>query len=282
MRTVFLSLALAGSLLAPGLASAAQPPTPATDRSIEHTQGGARGIAGEEGIPAEHAGPPENGVDRADGHGGQPHDASAPDAAHEGDAHEGGHEGGEHHVTYTDDDDGDGTANWLDSDSPGYVLVKLTSQAIAFVVVMGILFSFARRPILDFLADRALVIRKQIQESAQAKADAEQRAAEIQSRLGNLERELTQLRADAEAESRAEEARLVERAHEEGRRIGQVAERKIRDEVVRAQVALRQEAVDLAVKLAENTLRTSVNSADQQRLARDFLDSLKSGADVHG
>ena len=58
----------------------------------------------------------------------------------------------------------------------------------------------------------------------------------------------------------------------------------MREEVVRARVALRKEAVDLAVKLAESALAEQVSADDQRRLARQLLDTLAStapGAD-HG
>lgn len=189
----------------------------------------------------------------------------------------------EHHPSFTDDDDHDGTPNWRDSDSPEYVLVRLSSQAIALLVVLGIAVSFGRRPIADFLGDRALQIRKSLADSAKARADAEERAASLGSRLARIEAEIERIRVDAEAEAKAEERKLVERAREESKRIEVVAERKIRDEVQRAQIALRAEAVDLAVKLAETSLRSSVSTADQQRLAREFLESLKKdGVNGHG
>ena len=57
-------------------------------------------------------------------------------------------------------------------------------------------------------------------------------------------------------------------------RIGEAAERNIRDEVARARDQLRRDAVALAVELAEENLKEQVNSDDQQRLARAFLDTL--------
>lgn len=249
----------------------AQAPHGAAPHGVQDqaTVGGEGGLAGEEGDPTDHG--------AAGGHGTSGEHGDGAAAGSHGSAN------AEHHPTFGDDDDHDGTANWLDSDSHSYVLVKLGSQAVAFFIVMGILLAFARKPIADFMAERSRGIRRTLVDSAAAKAEAERHAADIQARLTALETELGQLRTDAEAEARAEEAKLVERAHEESRRVSQVAERKIRDEVLRAQIALRQEAVDLAVKLAENTLRTSVNTADQQRLARDFLESLKrDGANAHG
>jgi len=137
------------------------------------------------------------------------------------------HAAGAHH-TYTDDDDHDGTANWRDADSESYVVFKLGSQMGAFLIVVGIIGAFGRRPVADFLSDRALAIRKTLTDSAQARDDAKAHAAALSDRLGKLEAEIGQMRADAETEARQEAARLVERAEEEARRIEQVAERKIK------------------------------------------------------
>jgi F-type H+-transporting ATPase subunit b len=189
----------------------------------------------------------------------------------------------EHHATLTDDDDRDGTPNWRDRDSESFALVRLGSQSFALLVVVGIAIAFGRRPISDFLGDRAIAARRTLSDSAKARTEAELRAASLGDRLSKIEAEILRIRADAEVEAQAEERKLVERAHEESKRIEIVAERKIRDEVQRAQVALRSEAVELAVKLAEASLRGSVSTADQQRLAREFLESLKNdGVNGHG
>ncbi len=195
-------------------------------------------------------------------------------------AHEAEHDA---HVTVTGDDDHDGTANWLDSDSEAYAVVRLGSQTISLLIVLGVLFVYARPAISDFVKDRALAGRKQLTDSANARREAEQRAAGLESRLASIEAEIARIRADAEVEAAGEEARLLERAKEESARIATVAERKIRDEVNRARVALRTEAVELAVQLAETSLRGAIGTADQQRLAREFLESLKKDeAGLHG
>jgi F-type H+-transporting ATPase subunit b len=210
------------------------------------------------------------------GTGAVPVEAAAPHEAAEG----GGHEA---HVTVTGDDDHDGTANWLDSDSEAYSVIRLGSQAISLMIVLGVLFVYARPAIADYVKDRALIGRKLLTDSANARREAQERATGLDSRLSKIEAEIAKIRADAEVEAAGEEARLVERAKEESARIGNVAERKIRDEVHRARIALRTEAVDLAVQLAESNLRGAIGAADQQRLAREFLESLKKdGGGLHG
>ena len=88
------------------------------------------------------------------------------------------------------------------------------------------------------------------------------------------------MRAEAENAAQVEHDRAVKRAQETAARIRESASRSIRDETQRATQELRTEAVEIAVKLAEETLRNEVGGDDRQRLARDLLASL--GTDAGG
>ncbi|MBX2803435.1 MAG: hypothetical protein KTR31_37490 [Myxococcales bacterium] len=213
----------------------------------------------------------------ADGHG---HDdgahGDAADADH-GDGHGDGH--GAHHY-YTDDDDHDGTPNWRDpmdgvKENSLYVVPSLSFHLLNLAILIGLIVYFVRRPIADVFRNRALGIRKELTDSARRRDEAHQRHQDMVARLDRIEQEVSQMHEDAKEEAAREEQRLLERAEREAVRIGEQAERSIRDETTRATNALRREAVELAVKLAENTLRSSVASADQQSLAEAFLTSLK-------
>ena len=70
----------------------------------------------------------------------------------------------------------------------------------------------------------------------------------------------------AEKDAAIEQDKLLQRASEAATRITETAQRNIRDEVVRAQVALRNDAVQLAVQLAEDALKGNIK-ADDHRLA---------------
>ena len=203
------------------------------------------------------------------GHGDDAHG----DDAHGDDAH------GEHHY-YSADDDMDGTPNWRDSmngDAPNedtYVVGKLLWHAFNLALLIGLVLMFVRRPVGDALRTRALEIRKDLTDSARARDEAEQHHSEVAARLVAIESEIQTLRDEAIAEAAILEAKLIERAHEEAQRIADGAERKIRDEAQRARTELRRDAVELAVELAENTLKTKIDAQDQQRLAREFLTAI--------
>ena len=103
---------------------------------------------------------------------------------------------------------------------------------------------------------------------------AQAREKEIAERLAKLEATLAQISADADEAAAKDKASLLERARAEAERITENAERNIRDEVARARTTLQRQAVELAVELAEQTLRGQVSQDDQRRLARDLLNSL--------
>lgn len=206
-------------------------------------------------------------------HGGDHGDAAHGDEAH-GDDHGGDH-GGEHHHYYTHDDDHDGTPNWLDSDSgETYVALGLLFHFINLLLLFGVIGWAARRPASDFVRSRALGIRKELEDTKAARDAAESAHAEIVERLAKVEQEVADIERKAKEQAATEHAKLVARAHSEAERIGATAERNIRDEVSRARNELRREAVELAVQLAETTLRANVDRSDQQELARQFLESL--------
>jgi F-type H+-transporting ATPase subunit b len=148
---------------------------------------------------------------------------------------------------------------------------QIAFQSVAFVVFIGLLVYFARRPIGDALKNRALEVSRHIEEAQKARDEASARYAEIESRLVSLDRRVEEMKAEAAAEAEKEAARIRERGHEDAARIQATAERTIREEGDRARTQLRAEAVSLAVQLARESLKRQVTPEDQERLARDFL-----------
>jgi F0F1-type ATP synthase membrane subunit b/b' len=221
-----------------------------------------------------HAAPADAHAAPADAHGAVAGhgDAHGADAAH---GEEGGHGGGHHTVDYTGDHDGDGTANWLDSDNEeAYSFKRLAYHAFNLLLLIGLIVWGAGAAVKNGLAQRSASIRKELTDTARERDEARQKFEELGTRLQAFEAEVADMRTTAEAQAKAEEEALIERAHVEATRIAETAQRNIRDETVRAKVALRKEAVVLAVKLAEQTLKGAIKDDDQTRLAAQFLQSI--------
>ena len=182
--------------------------------------------------------------------------------------------GGAHHADYTGDGDNDGTPNWMDSDSEDYSALDVGLHAFNLVVLLAALYFLAGKALRGAMKDRASGIRKGLADSAKELDQAKKRYEELEARLGRFEDELNTMRSNAEELAKEEEAKLIERANAQAVRIAESSERSIRDEANRARNALRKEAVELAVDLAQTVLSKQVKAADQKRLAREFLDAL--------
>lgn len=146
------------------------------------------------------------------------------------------------------------------------------------VVFVGLLGWFAWKPVSDAIKNRALTVRSGLDEAARLREEAQSRFSDVEARLVALDRRIDEMKAEALADTEREAERTKERGDADAARIRETAERTIREETAAARNALQSEAARLAVELARETLRRSVNREDQERLARDFLAAVKKEA----
>ena len=119
-------------------------------------------------------------------------------------------------------------------------------------------------------------------ESSEARDEAKAHNATIAKRLAELDTEISAMKAQAETLAAQEEAQSIERSEQEALRIRDQAERTIRDETPACAAQLRAHAVELAVQLAEATLRKDIAADDQRALANAFLASVQDRETQHG
>jgi F-type H+-transporting ATPase subunit b len=178
-----------------------------------------------------------------------------------GDAHGGGH--GEPHV-----------ANWWGIGEKYAETPALGFLAITFLVFVGGLVAFARKPLADHLASRADAVEKAIAEATKAKEAALARAREAEARFAALEGEVKKMKADFEAQGKAEADRIETAAADMARKISRDTDDMIAAELERAREALRAEASKLALQLAEERIRQMLTSDDDARLKRGLVNEL--------
>lgn len=159
-------------------------------------------------------------------------------------------------------------------------LNAIAFHAINAFLLIALLTYLLREKIRDALANRAAGVKREIDESNQARKDAAQQLEELESRLDGFETELEKMKTDAVENAAKEHEAILARAEEDAARIAESAERSIRDETERARQALRREVAELSVDLARERLSAEVNTDDQNRLAGDFIDTVqnKNGA----
>lgn len=146
---------------------------------------------------------------------------------------------------------------------------------VNFALLLAALFVLTRKPIRAFFGDRRAAIRKDVEEAAALKRRAEERYAQWQRKLVDLDRELEAIRTESRARAEAERANLLADARAAAERIRSDAASAVEHEVRRARANLREEASQLAVELAAGILKEQVTAQDRDRLIEEFIDRIE-------
>lgn len=150
--------------------------------------------------------------------------------------------------------------------------VYWTFVVINFAILAAGIVWVVRKALPNGFAPRTAEIRKGIEEAQKASAEASARLSEIEGRLAKFDTEIAELRASAEADFSAEEARIKAAAEQDARNVVAAAEQEIAAATRVAQHELKAFVADLAVDLAEKKI--SVDDATDQALVRGFAAQL--------
>ncbi|RMH62792.1 MAG: ATP synthase F0 subunit B [Bacteroidetes bacterium] len=147
-------------------------------------------------------------------------------------------------------------------------------KAIAFGLLLFILYRFAWGPITKALTEREQNIDMSLRKAEEALAEARQ----IQADNARARREAEQdaQRILREAREAAEKLRTeeIERTRAQIRQMQEQAQAEIEREKQGALQALRAEVADLAIQAAEKILAENLDPARQRRLVDDFINQL--------
>jgi len=159
-------------------------------------------------------------------------------------------------------------------EGPGIVL-----PALNLLLLLGVLFYFARKPILEFFAGRRKQIRKELEDAEALRREAEQRYTTWQRKIAELDAEHQTIREQSRSRAESEHAQIIADARATAARIRQDATAAIEQELRRSRAILHEEAADLAVELAGNLLREQVDDRDRERLVTEVIERIeRSGA----
>lgn len=148
-------------------------------------------------------------------------------------------------------------------------------QAVNLAILFAVFYKFAKRPVREYLERRQRAIAASIMEANRAKEEAEALFRNYEERLARISQETEEIYRKLSAEGVTEKDRIIGEAREGMERIRIEARFLGEQEVRKAAASLRQEAADLAVKLAQERIVANFNDLDQQRLVLDFLERVR-------
>jgi F-type H+-transporting ATPase subunit b len=159
---------------------------------------------------------------------------------------------------------------------------SLIFSVLNFVLILGVIVYFARKPVAEYLEQRRQGIQRSLEDSAKLLSDAEAKLQEWNQRAGRLDAELSQIRETSRRIAEEEREEILAQARVSAERIQNDARAAVHQELRRARQTLADEAAELAVDLAAKLISEQVTDDDQQRLFDEFLSKVEAGANGSG
>ncbi len=144
-------------------------------------------------------------------------------------------------------------------------------KVVNFLVLVVLLVKFVGKPLKEYLAQRKDLIEKSIREAQEAKEMAAKALKEVEERLSLKDKEIADIIASAQSSGERERDRLIGEGHRMAERIAEQAKTNIDFEVKRAKEVIQAEAVEAALQLAEEKIKSRLTKEEQDRLLRESI-----------
>jgi F-type H+-transporting ATPase subunit b len=143
-----------------------------------------------------------------------------------------------------------------------------------FLIYAFILVKFAFPLVRDFLRSRRDEVVSTISQASAKKQAAEALVNEYRAKLAGLETEVQSILVSLRQEGERERNRVVSEAQATAVKIKEDASFLAEQEVKMARQKLREEMAELAAATARQLVERNLSSADQTRLADDFIQTI--------
>jgi F0F1-type ATP synthase membrane subunit b/b' len=141
---------------------------------------------------------------------------------------------------------------------------------ITFVIFVGIIVHYVRKPLALYLEARALEIRKAIEEAKLAKEQAYERMAEYEARVAALDQEIANLKREFLARGEQEKKAFEQSAAKLAQQITKEAEENLVTEVRHALLSLKSDMADAIIARARSCLDSNKDKAAESGLKSVF------------
>ena len=144
-------------------------------------------------------------------------------------------------------------------------------RVINTAALIGLLIYFVRKPLATFFSERKGQISKDLEEAKEQREKAEALLSEYKQKFAGMEKELEKLRTELQKSADAESAKIMANAEKMSVSMVEAAKLAAEQEVRKARATLKNEAVAMAVQMAESLIREKINDADRKKIVEDYL-----------
>ena len=144
-------------------------------------------------------------------------------------------------------------------------------KIINFGILVIILLKFVKKPFQSFLRQRTETIEKTLKEARDAKELAQKALQEVEDQFKTKDKEIEEILSASKRAGEVERERILGESNRLKERIFEQAKVNMEYELKHAKEAIKAEAVELAMELAEKKLKEKLTKDEQERLLEESL-----------
>jgi F-type H+-transporting ATPase subunit b len=144
-------------------------------------------------------------------------------------------------------------------------------RVINTLALVAILVYFVKKPLVTFFVERKDQIRKDLAEAVEQRETALRLLAEYKGKIAGMEKELERMRVELRKAAESDSEKVMANAERMSLAVVESAKMTAEQEVRKARETLKNEAVELAVQMAETMIREKISEKDRKRIVEDYL-----------
>ena len=157
-------------------------------------------------------------------------------------------------------------------EAPKSLVATYTPAILNFLILVALLvFMMKKMDIKGYFRKRTELIEQSLKEAREAKELAQKALAQVEERLKIKDKEMEEILSAARESGEREKARIVEEGARLKDRILEQTKNNIDSEVKMAKETIKQEAVEIAMELAEKKLKDKLTKDEQIKLLEESI-----------
>lgn len=164
------------------------------------------------------------------------------------------------------------------AEAPSLLSLEMLFKTINFIILLALLWKFARKPIAKMLSTSATNAKNTVDAAKSELAEAQQKIAEYESKIADLESELAKRQETSLAAIEAEKDQMIADAKAQAQKLEEQAQNIIDQNIIRAKAEIKEYLVKESVSLAEQIITEQISPKDHKALIDNYANYLKNSA----
>ncbi len=165
-----------------------------------------------------------------------------------------------------------GEINWIDFTDPE--TPPLAAMIFNFALLIVAVYLIMRKPIGRMIGSRRRKLVEALEEARKAAEEAQRAMEQARERSERLDLEMSRIRKEISEAGKREAERIEKEAESRAERIRSDTDALVEQELSRMVSSIRAEIGEAVAATAERVLREKIGSADRERLAREYMESM--------